>query len=195
MLVWISEYFVQFYSPMSVFQYLTLRGILAVLTALAISWILGPIVIRRLNFLQVGQAIRSDGPHTHLSKAGTPTMGGALILLAIFSSTLLWGDLENRYIWIVLGVTFSFGVVGWIDDYRKVVEKNPRGLSARWKYLWQSVFGLIAAFVIYSTAQSEAETQLIVPFFKSVSLDLGPFFIIFTYFVIVGSSNAVNLTD
>ena len=195
MLLWISEYFVQFYSPMSVFQYLTLRGILAVLTALAISWILGPIVIRHLNLLQVGQAIRSDGPQTHLSKAGTPTMGGALILLAIFSSTLLWGDLENRYIWIVLGVTFSFGVVGWIDDYRKVVEKNPRGLSARWKYLWQSVFGLIAAFVIYATAQSEAETQLIVPFFKSVSLDLGPFFIIFTYFVIVGSSNAVNLTD
>ncbi|MAJ87492.1 MAG: phospho-N-acetylmuramoyl-pentapeptide-transferase [Porticoccaceae bacterium] len=160
-----------------------------------ISWMLGPTVIRYLNFLQVGQAIRSDGPRSHLSKAGTPTMGGALILLAIFSSTLLWADLDNRYIWIVLAVTFSFGAVGWVDDYRKVVEKNPRGLSARWKYFWQSVFGLIAALTIYFSAQTEAETHLIVPFFKSIAIDLGPLFIIFTYFVIVGSSNAVNLTD
>ncbi|RPG89938.1 MAG: phospho-N-acetylmuramoyl-pentapeptide-transferase, partial [Cellvibrionales bacterium TMED148] len=164
-------------------------------TALMISWMLGPTVIRYLNFLQVGQAIRSDGPRSHLSKAGTPTMGGALILLAIFSSTLLWADLDNRYIWIVLAVTFSFGAVGWVDDYRKVVEKNPRGLSARWKYFWQSVFGLIAALTIYFSAQTEAETHLIVPFFKSIAIDLGPLFIIFTYFVIVGSSNAVNLTD
>ena len=195
MLVWLSEYLSQYYSPMSVFQYLTLRGILAVLTALIISWVFGPAVIRRLNYLQIGQAIRSDGPKSHLAKAGTPTMGGALILLAMFVSTLLWADLNNRYVWIVLAVTFSFGLVGWVDDYRKVVEKNPRGLPARWKYFWQSVFGLAAALTLYYTAQSPAETELIVPFFKSFAFNLGPFFVVLTYFVIVGTSNAVNLTD
>jgi phospho-N-acetylmuramoyl-pentapeptide-transferase len=166
-----------------------------VLTALAICLIAGPIVIRRLNSLQMGQAIRTDGPKTHLSKAGTPTMGGALILLALFVSTLLWSDLGNRYVWIVLGVTFSFGLIGWVDDYRKVVEKNPRGLPGRWKYFWQSVFGLAAAWVLYSTAQSPAELELIVPFFKNVALPMGVFYVVFTYFVIVGTSNAVNLTD
>ena len=195
MLVWLADYLSQFYSAFSVVQYLTLRGILSVLTALAICLIAGPIVIRRLNSLQMGQAIRTDGPKTHLSKAGTPTMGGALILLALFVSTLLWSDLGNRYVWIVLGVTFSFGLIGWVDDYRKVVEKNPRGLPGRWKYFWQSVFGLAAAWVLYSTAQSPAELELIVPFFKNVALPMGVFYVVFTYFVIVGTSNAVNLTD
>jgi phospho-N-acetylmuramoyl-pentapeptide-transferase len=162
---------------------------------LTISWVFGPMVIRKLNDLQMGQAIRSDGPKTHLSKAGTPTMGGALILLAIFISTLLWADLGNRYVWIVLGTTLAFGLVGWIDDYRKVVEKNPRGLPARWKYLWQSLFGLTTAIILYYTAQTPAETELIVPFFKNVALSMGPFYILFTYLVIVGTSNAVNLTD
>ena len=195
MLVWLADYLTQFYGAFAVFQYLTLRGILAVITSLVISWVAGPAVIRQLNRLQMGQAIRGDGPKSHLSKAGTPTMGGALILLSIFISTLLWGDLDNRYVWIVIGTTFSFGLVGWVDDYRKVVEKNPRGLPARWKYLWQSLFGFIAAGVLYSTAQSPAELELIIPFFKDFALNLGPFYILFTYLVIVGTSNAVNLTD
>jgi phospho-N-acetylmuramoyl-pentapeptide-transferase len=195
MLVWFLDYLSQFYSPFSAFQYLTLRGILAVITSLIISWVFGPAVIRRLNQLQMGQVIRSDGPQTHLSKAGTPTMGGALILLSIFVSTLLWADLGNRYVWIVLGTTFFFGLVGWVDDYRKVVEKDPRGLPARWKYFWQSVFGLGAAITLYYGAQTPAETELIVPFFKNIALTMGPFYILFTYLVIVGTSNAVNLTD
>jgi phospho-N-acetylmuramoyl-pentapeptide-transferase len=195
MLVWIAEYLSQFYGSFAVFQYLTLRGILAVITSLVISWVFGPAVIRRLNELQMGQVIRSDGPQTHLSKAGTPTMGGALILLAIFVSTLLWADLGNRYVWIVLGTTLFFGLVGWVDDYRKIVEKDPRGLPARWKYFWQSVFGLGAAIVLYYGAQTPAETELIVPFFKNIALTMGPFYILFTYLVIVGTSNAVNLTD
>lgn len=195
MLVWLADYLSQFYSLFTVFQYLTLRGILAVITSLVISWIFGPAVIRKLNQLQMGQVIRSDGPQTHLSKAGTPTMGGALILLAIFVSTLLWADLGNRYVWVVLGTTFFFGLVGWVDDYRKVVEKDPRGLPARWKYFWQSVFGLGAALVLYYGAQTPAETELIVPFFKNIALTMGPFYILFTYLVIVGTSNAVNLTD
>ena len=194
MLVWLADYLSQFYSAFSVVQYLTLRGIFAV-TALVISWVFRPAVIRKLNQLQMGQAIRGDGPQSHLSKAGTPTMGGALILLAVFISTLLWADLGNRYVWIVLGTTLTFGLVGWVDDYRKVVEKDPRGLPARWKYLWQSLFGLTAALVLYYTAQVPAETELIVPFFKNVALAMGPFYILFSYFVIVGTSNAVNLTD
>ena len=195
MLLWLAEYLSQFFSAFSVVQYLTLRGILSVLTALTISLLAGPILIRRLNQLQMGQAIRNDGPQSHLSKAGTPTMGGALILLSIFISTLFWADLHNRYVWVVLGVTFSFGLIGWVDDYRKVVEKNPRGLPGRWKYFWQSIFGFIAAFVLFYTAQTPAETELIVPFFKNFALTLGPFYILLTYFVIVGTSNAVNLTD
>jgi phospho-N-acetylmuramoyl-pentapeptide-transferase len=195
MLLWLADYLSQFFSAFSVVQYLTLRGILSVLTALTISLFAGPILIRRLNQLQMGQAIRNDGPQSHLSKAGTPTMGGALILLAIFISTLFWADLHNRYVWVVLGVTFSFGLIGWVDDYRKVVEKNPRGLPGRWKYFWQSIFGFIAAFVLFYTAQTPAETELIVPFFKNFALALGPFYILLTYFVIVGTSNAVNLTD
>ncbi len=195
MLVWLADYLSQFYSGFSVFQYLTLRSILAVLTALIISWMFGPMIIRQLNHLQMGQAIRNDGPESHLKKAGTPTMGGVMILLAIFVSVLSWADLSNRYVWIVLLTTFAFGLIGWVDDYRKVIEKNSRGLPAKWKYLWQSVFGCAAATALFITAQSPSETELIVPFFKNVAVQLGPFYILFTYFVIVGSSNAVNLTD
>ena len=141
MLVWLSEYLSQYYSPMSVFQYLTLRGILAVLTALIISWVFGPAVIRRLNYLQIGQAIRSDGPKSHLAKAGTPTMGGALILLAMFVSTLLWADLDNRYVWIVLAVTVAFGMIGFADDYAKVKKQNTKGISSKLRF----ILGLIVA--------------------------------------------------
>ena len=195
MLLILADYFSEHFSAIAVFKYLTLRGILGVLTALAISLFIGPKLIRYLKDKQIGQSVRNDGPQSHLSKAGTPTMGGALIILSIAVSTLLWADLSNRYVWIVLIVTLIFGAVGWVDDWRKVVEKNSRGLPARWKYLWQSVGGLGAAFVLYFTAQSPAETQLIVPVFKDIAIDMGIFFIVFTYFVIVGTSNAVNLTD
>jgi len=195
MLLWLAEYLSDFYKPFSVVQYLTLRGIFAVLTALLISLIAGPKVIRLLNRLQMGQAIRSDGPKSHLEKAGTPTMGGSLILIAIFVSALLWSDLSNLYVWVVMAVTFFFGLIGWVDDYRKVVEKNPRGLPGSWKYFWQSVVGLAAAIFLYDNAQSPADLELIVPFFKDVAIYLGPLFVVLAYFVIVGTSNAVNLTD
>ena len=195
MLVWLADYLSQFYSPFSVFQYLTLRGIFAVITALLIGLIAGPMVIRKLNRLQMGQSIRDDGPKSHLSKAGTPTMGGALILLSIFVSSLLWSDLTNRYVWVVISVTLAFGLIGWVDDYRKVVAKNPRGLPARWKFFWQSVAGLTASLFLYYSAQSPAETELIVPLFKDVALTMGPLFVVLSYLVIVGTSNAVNLTD
>ncbi len=195
MLLWLAEYLSDFYKPFSVVQYLTLRGIFAVLTALLISLIAGPKVIRLLNRLQMGQAIRSDGPKSHLEKAGTPTMGGSLILIAIFVSAFLWSDLSNYYVWVVMAVTFFFGLIGWVDDYRKVVEKNPRGLPGRWKYFWQSVVGLAAALYLYDNAQSPADLELIVPFFKDVAIYLGPVFVVLAYFVIVGTSNAVNLTD
>ena len=195
MLLWLTDFLSQYFSAFSVFQYLTLRGILGVLTALSISLLVGPYMIRKLGQYQIGQSVRSDGPESHLSKAGTPTMGGALILVAVAISTLLWADLENRYVWITLIVTLLFGAIGWVDDYRKVVEKNSRGLPGRWKYFWQSIFGLGAALVLFETASLPQETTLIVPFFKTVSWQLGPLFILLTYFVIVGSSNAVNLTD
>lgn len=195
MLVWLADYLQQQYSAFAVFQYLSVRGILGVMTAMAISLLLGPWMIRRLNALQIGQSVRDDGPQSHLSKTGTPTMGGTLILASIFISSLLWSDLSNRYVWVVLIVTAIFGAVGWVDDYRKVVEKNSRGLPARWKYFWQSIAGFGAAFFLYYTQTSSVETQLFVPFFKNIAWDLGPAFIILTYFVVVGSSNAVNLTD
>ncbi len=195
MLLWLADFIAQYISAFQVFQYLTLRGILSVLTALAMTLLVGPTMIKRLNYHQIGQAIRDDGPESHFSKTGTPTMGGALILVGIIVSTLLWSDLTNRYVWTVLLVTIVFGAVGWVDDYRKVIEKNPRGLPARWKYLWQSVGGLGAALLLYNTAVSPVETQLFIPFFKNFALELGSFFVVFTYFVIVGSSNAVNLTD
>ncbi|WP_290701614.1 phospho-N-acetylmuramoyl-pentapeptide-transferase [Amphritea sp.] len=195
MLLLLAEWLTEYNSFFAVFSYLTLRGIFGVLTALAISLFLGPALIRKLKSKQIKQTVRNDGPESHFSKAGTPTMGGALIILAIMISSLLWSDLTNRYIWIVLGVTFIFGAVGWVDDYRMVIEKSTRGLPARWKYFWQSVGGLGAAIVLYVTAQSPAETQLIIPIFKDVAIEMGLFFIVFTYFVIVGTSNAVNLTD
>lgn len=195
MLLWLADFLSQYIGAFTVFQYLTLRGVLGVMTALAMSLLLGPYMIRRLNYHQIGQSIRDDGPESHFSKSGTPTMGGALILVSIIISTLLWSDLSNSYIWTVIGVTLIFGAVGWVDDYRKVIEKNSVGLPARWKYFWQSVGGFGAAIFLYSQASTPAETQLFIPFFKDIAWDLGPFFILLTYFVIVGSSNAVNLTD
>ena len=179
----------------NVFRYLTLRGILGVLTALAICLLIGPGMIRRLGHRQIGQMVRDDGPETHFAKAGTPTMGGALILVAILIATLLWADLSNRFIWVILLTTLAFGIIGWVDDYKKLIHKNPRGIGAKAKFFWQTAAGLAAAGFIYHTAQSPAETQLIVPFFKNVAIELGPWFIVFTYLVIVGFSNAVNLTD
>jgi phospho-N-acetylmuramoyl-pentapeptide-transferase len=196
MLLWLTGVLSDYISALTVFQYLTLRAILGTLTALLISLLIGPWMIRKLGQYQIGQAVRNDGPQTHLSKAGTPTMGGALILVAIAISTLLWADLTNRYVWVTLLVTLLFGAIGWVDDYRKVVERNPRGLPARWKYFWQSVIGAGAAVALYATSSLPQETSLYVPFFKDVSLTLGPvIFILLSYFVIVGSSNAVNLTD
>ncbi|MEH6649339.1 MAG: phospho-N-acetylmuramoyl-pentapeptide-transferase [Motiliproteus sp.] len=195
MLLWLAEFLSGYISGFSVFQYLTMRGIMGVLTALAISVLFGPMMIRKLQHYQIGQSVRDDGPKSHLSKAGTPTMGGALILVAMLVSTLLWSDLSNRYVWICMIVTLIFGAVGWVDDYRKVVEKNSVGLPARWKYLWQSVGGIGAAVVLYLTAQSPVETQLLIPFVKDMAIEMGLLFMVLTYFVIVGTSNAVNLTD
>ena len=195
MLVWLSDYLMQFNSAFAVLQYITVRGIFSVLTALGVSLLVGPILIRALNANQIGQVIRDDGPQSHLSKAGTPTMGGALILVGITVSTLLWSDLTNHYVWVLLLVTLAFGAVGWVDDYRKVFRKNAIGLPARWKYFWQSLIGVAAAVILYKSALGPAETQYIFPFFKSVALDLGLFYIVISYFFIVGFSNAVNLTD
>ncbi|MGM0535918.1 MAG: phospho-N-acetylmuramoyl-pentapeptide-transferase [Pseudomonadota bacterium] len=195
MLLFLADFLAQFQSAFNVFNYLTLRMILGTLTALVLCLWLGPVMIRRLVERQIGQAVRDDGPQSHLSKAGTPTMGGAMILMAIAVSTLLWGDLTNLYVWLVLAVTLGFGAIGWVDDYRKVVEKNPRGLPARWKYFWQSLIGAAAAGLLYVTAASPVETSLIVPLFKEFVLPLGVFYMVLTYLVIVGSSNAVNLTD
>ncbi|KPQ26600.1 phospho-N-acetylmuramoyl-pentapeptide-transferase [Halomonas sp. HL-93] len=195
MLLHLANFLAQYQSVFQVFNYLTLRVILAALTALFLCLWLGPWVIKRLVEGQIGQAVRDDGPQSHLSKAGTPTMGGAMILMAMAISTLVWGDLTNHYVWVVLGVTLGFGAIGWVDDYRKVVEKNPRGLPARWKYFWQSVVGLSAALILYFTAASSLETSLLIPTLKDVAIPLGVFYILLTYLVIVGSSNAVNLTD
>lgn len=195
MLYSLAQYLEQFHSGFNVFQYLTVRSILGVLTALIIALIVGPKMIRYLSSYNIGQSVREDGPESHFSKAGTPTMGGALILVAIVVSTLLWSDLSSRFVWVVLFVTIGFGAIGWVDDYRKIVYGNSKGLSARVKYFWQSVFGLSTALVLFYTARFPIETQLIVPFIKDIIIDLGWFYIILTYFVIVGSSNAVNLTD
>lgn len=195
MLLWLAEYLEQYIGAFAVFQYLTFRGILGVLTALGISLWMGPWVIKKLNQLQIGQSIRDDGPESHLSKSGTPTMGGTLILFAILMSSILWSDLSNRYVLVVAFVTFTFGLIGWVDDYRKVVEKNSKGLPARWKYFWQSVLSLVVAIFLYVSATSPAETAIIVPFFKDFSFSLGLLYIPLAYVMIVGSSNAVNLTD
>ena len=195
MLNWLMQELAVFDAGFSVFQYITLRGILSAGTALLISLLVGPSMIRRLDSLQIGQSVRDDGPQSHLSKSGTPTMGGALIIVAIAAATLLWADLSNRYVWTAVVTLVAFGAVGWVDDYRKVVEKNSKGLPARWKYFWQSVVGFGAAVYLFNSAEHPAETALYVPFFKDVALPLGYLFIPFAYLVIVGSSNAVNLTD
>ncbi len=195
MLIYLADYLAQFHSGFNVVNYITLRAILGVLTALIICFVVGPVMINKLSMHQLGQPIRELGPESHFSKAGTPTMGGALILVAIAISTLLWADLENRYMWVVLLTTLAFGVIGFYDDYKKLVLKDSRGISAKAKYFWQSVFGLAAAVFLYHTAASPADTQLIVPFFKDVIIDMGLMFIVLTYFVVVGTSNAVNLTD
>lgn len=195
MLVWLTDLLAPHYRGFGVFNYLTFRFMLSIATAFTLSLWWGPWMIERLRAMKFGQAIRDDGPQTHLVKTGTPTMGGALILATILVSTLLWARLDNLYIWIVLAVMAVFGMVGWVDDYRKVVERNPRGLPSRWKYFWQSVAGIGAAVVLYFTAKTPIETSLIVPFFKDIIIPLGLFYIVLSYFVIVGASNAVNLTD
>ena len=218
MLLALTQWLAQDVRAFNVFQYITLRAVLATLTALAISLLAGPLVIRKLTTYKIGQAVRNDGPQSHLTKAGTPTMGGALVLLSILITTLLWADLSNRFVWAVLVVTFGFGAIGWIDDYRKVVKNNPKGLSPRAKFFWQSLIGLVAAvylaFAVSAPSTAKVldffmawvgsgfsmdlppQADLIVPFFKNVAYPLGVFgFITLSYFVIVGTSNAVNLTD
>ena len=192
----LAQYLAQDVRAFNVFGYITLRAVLASMTALAISFFVGPTMIRKLTDYKIGQAVRDDGPQTHLIKAGTPTMGGALILVAIAITTLLWADLRNHYVWIVLLTTLGFGVVGWIDDYRKIVHRNPKGLSAKSKFLGQSIVAFVAGAYLAFSAELPAQTELIVPFFKTVAIPLGAIgFIFLTYFVVVGTSNAVNLTD
>jgi len=195
MLIWLADWLTQFDTGFNVFSYLTLRAILSTLTALLIAILIGPKMIRYLQRMQIGQTIRDDGPQSHLSKSGTPTMGGLLILAAIVVSVLLWADLTNRYVLVTLAVVVSYGIIGFVDDYRKVIRKDSKGLIARWKYFWQSVVAIGVAFFLYSSATLSAETSLLIPFFKEVFPQLGAFFIIVTYFAIVGTSNAVNLTD
>lgn len=180
----------------NVFSYITLRTVLAAMTALTISFVMGPWMIRKLTALKIGQSIRSDGPQSHLVKAGTPTMGGALILAAVAVTTLLWADLQNRYVWACLVTTIGFGAIGWIDDYRKVVHKNPKGISAGTKFLWQTVIAALALSYLAYRTNLPQQTDLIVPFFKTIAIPLGTIgFIILGWFVVVGFSNAVNLTD
>ncbi|MCD6027154.1 MAG: mraY [Solimicrobium sp.] len=218
MLLWLAQYFQQDIGVLRVFNFITFRAVFATLTAVAIGLMAGPGVIRTLARLKVGQAVRNDGPQTHLIKSGTPTMGGILLLISLGISTLLWADLSNRFIWVVLLVTLGFGAIGWVDDYRKVVFKDPKGMASKEKYFWQSIIGAVAALYLVftvsapSTGQSLAiflkwlqsgltmelpnKTDLIVPFFKTISYPLGVWgFIALSYFVIVGTSNAVNLTD
>jgi phospho-N-acetylmuramoyl-pentapeptide-transferase len=218
MLLYLTELLAKNIRTFNVFSYITLRAVLATMTALVISFVIGPKMIEWLARMKIGQSVRDDGPQTHLAKAGTPTMGGALILVSIVITTLLWGDLDNRFVWIVLLVTLGFGAVGWVDDWRKVVHRNPKGLSARAKLLLQSMIAIVAAvYIAFSVAAPDnarfvqmvtawmqgganivlpARADLIVPFFKQVSYPLGVFgFIALSFFVIVGTSNAVNLTD
>jgi phospho-N-acetylmuramoyl-pentapeptide-transferase len=199
MLLYLTEYLAQFESGFNVFSYLTLRAILGALTALILSFVIGPRMIRKLSVNQVGQPVRKDGPESHLPKAGTPTMGGALILTAIAVSTVLWADLENMFIWIVLFVTLSFGVIGYVDDYKKLVLQDPAGISARQKLFWQSLAAIIASIALYFCAEAngtlETATALLIPYFKDMTIQLGMFQIVITFLFIVGFSNAVNLTD
>jgi phospho-N-acetylmuramoyl-pentapeptide-transferase len=196
MLLWLSEYLSRYHTSFRVFQYLTLRGILAAMTALAIALLIGPAMIGWLSRYQIGQQVRKDGPQTHLKKSGTPTMGGGLILVAMGLGTLLWADLSNRFIWILLLTTLGFGLVGFYDDYLKLVVGNSKGLAARYKYLGQSAVGLSAALALHFLHETPAESSLYVPFFKTFIVPMSVVgFVLLTYFVIVGTSNAVNLTD
>ncbi len=195
MLLWLAELLKEYVSGFAVIQYLTLRAILSTLTALAISLLLGPAMIRMLTVKQMGQPIREDGPKSHFSKAGTPTMGGGMIILVLVVSCLLWADLSNKYIWVVMGVTVAFGLIGWLDDYLKLSKQNSAGLPGRWKYLMQTVAGLATAMFLFSAATVPEETTLIIPFVKDVAIPMGIAFVPFVYFMIVGTSNAVNLTD
>ena len=196
MLLAFAQWLAQDVRFFSVFNYITLRTLLAAMTALGISFLVGPAMIRKLTAYKIGQSVRTDGPQTHLIKAGTPTMGGALILTSIAITTLLWGDLHNHYVWVALFTTLGFGVVGWVDDYRKVVHRNPKGLSAKAKMFWQSIIALSIAVYLWNTASLPAQTEMIVPFMKLLVFPLGAItFIALAYFVIVGTSNAVNLTD
>jgi phospho-N-acetylmuramoyl-pentapeptide-transferase len=196
MLLLLAEYFEKFHSLFRVFQYLTLRGILAAMTALTMALFIGPTMIALLSRYQIGQRVRSDGPQSHLPKAGTPTMGGGLILVSMTLSTLLWADLHNRFVWILMFTTLGFGLIGFYDDYLKLVVGNSKGLAARYKYFWQSAVGITTALALHWTHQTAAETSLYVPFFKTVVIPMSTLaFVVFTYFVIVGTSNAVNLTD
>ena len=196
MLFWIAQRLTGWYSGFNVFSYLTFRAILATVSALAISLLVGPRMISSLSRYQIGQVVRDDGPKTHLPKAGTPTMGGTLILVTTLVSTLLWAELSNRFVWMVLGVTFAFGLIGFYDDYLKLVVRNSKGLVPRWKYFWQSVAGLSTALTLYYTASSPAETTLFLPFVKSFAEPLSVFsYVAIGYLMIVGMSNAVNLTD
>ena len=196
MLLELAQYLAKDIRAFNVFGYITLRAVLACLTALVISFIIGPAMIRRLTAYKIGQSVRDDGPQTHLIKAGTPTMGGALILASVAITVFLWADPGNRFVWIVMWVMLAFGAIGWVDDYRKVVQRNAKGVSARVKFFWQSLIGVAAACFIAFSTNLPAQTEFIVPFFKQVAYPLGAFgFIVMTYFVIVGTSNAVNLTD
>lgn len=195
MLIKVMEWLAQYHSGFHVFQYLTMRAIMSVLTALAFALIFGPKIIEALTFRKIGQVVRDDGPQSHLVKRGTPTMGGTFILGAIAVSTLLWADLDNHYVWIALFTTLAFGLIGFIDDYRKLKFGNSKGLSARAKYFWQTLFGFAAATVLFLKAQTPVETSLYLPLFKDVAIPLGAAYIVWGYLVIVGSSNAVNLTD
>ena len=202
MLLELADWMARHFTALHLFQYITFRTIMAALTALAMSLLCGPWLINRLAALNAGQVVRNDGPQTHLVKAGTPTMGGVMILLSVTVATLLWTDLHNRYVWVVLAVMLAFGVIGFYDDYRKLVLKDSRGLASRWKFFWQSLFGLGAALFLYYSAPHVgtaglpvAETALYVPLFKHVVLPMGLFFVVVAYFMIVGFSNAVNLTD
>jgi phospho-N-acetylmuramoyl-pentapeptide-transferase len=195
MLLYLTNYLAEFESGFNVFNYLTMRAILGALTALVLSFVIGPKMIARLSVNQVGQPVREDGPDTHIIKAGTPTMGGALIITAIVVSTVLWADLENQYIWVVLFVTLAFGVIGYVDDYRKLILQDPAGLSARQKLFWQSTAAVIPAIALYMMATDEISTSLLIPYFPDLWLPLGMFQVVVTFLFIVGFSNAVNLTD
>ena len=195
MLLWLTDYLSDFVRAFSVFQYLTLRSMVSAMTALLLSLIIGPIFIEKLSRQQIGQRVRLDGPESHFAKDGTPTMGGGLIIVVITIATLFWGDLSNRYIWLVLSVTCAFGLIGWLDDYLKIRRQNSDGLSARWKIFWQTIVAVVASSYLFTTADMAIQTDLIVPFFKEVAFPLGIGFIVFSSLMLVGMSNAVNLTD